>query len=216
VRFVIRATGFVLAILALSAWLLRTAILADFNELGLLLVGGLSFAFLLAIRWDTKRLAVKIAVVVSLLPMIFLSGLGVQAYGKYLMRYRDAEARTILANVAHRLQDFRERKGAIPDCPYACMVEELNEGGSPAEILLPCMTGQAPVRMAKIPTKDGWNCRYFYRKLADDSFILRSSGPDRRFGTDDDITLMSSLSSVQETVALPMWRGFLREIPAGL
>ncbi len=43
-------------------------------------------------------------------------------------------------------------------------------------------------RRLPLSTKDAWGTIIEYKKLSDDSFRLISAGPDRAFGTEDDIS----------------------------
>lgn len=43
--------------------------------------------------------------------------------------------------------------------------------------------------MARVPSRDPWGTGYRYERRGEESYELRSAGPDREFGTGDDVVM---------------------------
>lgn len=47
--------------------------------------------------------------------------------------------------------------------------------------------GELPETLPEAPPKDPWGCAFEYARPSPERAVLRSAGPDRRFGTKDDL-----------------------------
>jgi hypothetical protein len=206
---ILRILGIAVAAVACVSWTIYATIAGDFNEAGLLLLGFLSFAFLLALRWKAKFLLWRLMAVIVAAALLLISGLGLIAFGRFEAACNTAISRTALIEVADALLGYSKSGGDLPDCAWPCMAETVMKAGAFAGIDVFDEEGKAARHFDKIPAKDGWGCRYRYRKISGDSFILESSGADRRFGTADDIIVTSSLIAVQTRGKLPVWKGYI-------
>ncbi len=198
----LRMIAFLLAFFAFVAWWAFVAASSDFNEPGLLVIGGLGFAFL-AILAAKLRVAAKLTATAIFVPIVVVCGLGVRGVARAENAFQEAVTRRTLDQVARALDAFVATTGSTPDCLFPCMVDRLREAGIDTRITLRFADGRVR-ELVSIPMKDGWRCRYEYRKTSVTGYELRSSGADRRFETDDDIAIASA---VDDAGAIPLPRG---------
>ncbi len=198
--------------LVLAAWIVRSAVVSDYYEPGVLVLGVASFFCLLAAKWRVS-LFVKAPICMILLVFIALAGIGLENFGRYRQRVGMIEARALLINVAGGLNRMSEVKGDIPDCAFPCMAKSLVKSGKFKPYSIPYANGSGSLAVNAIPNRDPWNCRWFYRKLGPGAFVLRSSGADRRFHTSDDITVTSAIPQSGAGRALPAWEGWFHKQP---
>jgi len=196
----------------LSAWFVWAAVVSDFDELGLFLLGFLGLVFLLVLKWDTRLFWLRLFAAVLLLFSILATGRGLFLRGVEVNAFREAVARTTLVEVGRMVKLYSEKEGDLPDYPFSSMAKELEERGYFHGITIRVEWEGEPVAFSGIPLKDGWNCRYFFKKLSRSGFVLRSSGADRRFDTLDDITVSSSWLFVLEKRKARVPRGLFRAI----
>ncbi|MCC6158727.1 MAG: hypothetical protein IT350_11805 [Deltaproteobacteria bacterium] len=189
----LRMIAFLLALVAFVAWWLFVAITTDFNEPGLLAIGTLGFVFL-AILAGNRRASIKAATFVIAVPLLVVLGVGVRGVARAENAFHDSVTRQTLDQVARALDAFVAKTGSTPDCLFPCMVDRLREAGIDTHFALRLVDGCAR-EFESIPMKDGWRCRYEYRKTSATGYELRSSGGDRRFETDDDIAVVSASGS---------------------
>ncbi|MCL4235005.1 MAG: hypothetical protein KJ042_10840 [Deltaproteobacteria bacterium] len=189
----LRMIAFLLAFFAFVAWWGFVAVTTDFNEPGLLAIGALGFAFL-AILAAKCRATIKLVALTVAVPCVVVLGLGVRGVARAENAFHDAVTRQTLDRAARALDAFVAKTGSTPDCLFPCMVDRLREAEIDSRVELRFADGRVR-EIEKIPMKDGWRCRYEYRKTSETGYELRSSGGDRRFETDDDIAVVSASGS---------------------
>ena len=110
------------------------------------------------------------------------------SFAQRIEETRVAFTESMMEKTGAALIAYRDAARVLPDCPWECMTAELekyrlwdgdvryDDHGLPAAEYVP-----------HIPRRDRWGCRFAYERGDDGSFALLSSGPDRRYGTDDDL-----------------------------
>ncbi len=189
------------------AWIIRVAVASDYYEPGVLALGAASFFCLLAAQW---RISVTLRVIVCacLLAFIVVAGMGLENLGRYRQRRGTVIAHAMLVHIGDSLKHLSEAAGDVPDCAFPCMSESLIKSGEFKGFKLHYADGSEAVGFTEIPNRDPWNCRWYYKKIGRVAFVLRSSGPDRRFNTVDDITVVSAISESNPIKPLPRWDGW--------
>jgi hypothetical protein len=193
--------------LGLMAWIIRVAVASDYYEPGVLALGVASFFCLLAARWRASVI-LRALFCVCLLVFIGAAGIGLENLGRYRQRSGTVIARAMLVHIGDSLKHLSERAGDVPDCAFPCMAESLIKSGEFKGFKLYYDDGSEGAAFTEIPNRDPWNCRWFYKKIGREAFVLRSSGPDRRFNTVDDITVVSAISESNPIKTLPRWDGW--------
>lgn len=194
----LRMIAFLLAFVAFVAWWVFVAVTSDFNEPGLLAVGALGFVFL-AILAGKRSATTRAAALVIAVPLMAVVGVGVRGVARAENTHHEAATRQTLVQIARGLDAFVAKTGRTPDCLFPCMVDRIREAGVDPHVEVRHADGRVR-ELASIPMKDGWRCRYEYRKTSATGYELRSSGSDRRFGTDDDISVVSASDTLSPPV----------------
>ncbi len=195
-----------LSILAImGGWLLVVAVVSDYNESAVLLVGVLWLLAAFTLSWNARRRWAPILLLTALtLAMLVAGGLAWKA-GSYNTRVRQVVAENVLAETARAMERFRAAGHELPDCEWTCLAQQLQDSGAWRGLTIPYRQSNETAQFQTIPRNDGWGCRYQYRLAAPDRFRLRSSGPDRRFETADDIVLDSDGPLPAEVRPLPVF-----------
>lgn len=180
---------FILAIL--GGWLLAVAVGSDYNESAVLLLGVLWLLAAFTLSWNPRRRWPQIALLlVVALAMLITGGLAWKA-GSYRTQVRQVIAENVLTETARAMQRLTQTGQALPACEWVRLIQHLQDTDAWRGLTIPYQGSEQTVHFAAIPRNDGWGCRYQYRLEAPDRFRLRSSGPDRRFETADDIEIVS-------------------------
>lgn len=95
----------------------------------------------------------------------------------------NSEARTDVESVQLMLRDYRTLMGENPVGTNAEIMKILM-GGNPKQATLGPPEGQGVNANGELI--DRWGTPYFFHQLAKDQMEIRSAGPDKKMGTDDD------------------------------
>jgi uncharacterized membrane protein YiaA len=190
---------------AVAVYYVAVVILSGYNEGGTLILGLMVGAFALTLTWKTRAQKLKTAVSTILILAICISGVLFIRIGQYQSRVSRVIAQHMVQSVGQSLLQMQELTGSMPDCKWKCMKKELmmREYWTGLEIPYAQTTRTLPIQ--EIPHLDGWGCRYSYEKSANGAFVLKSSGPDRRFFTKDDIIYESGAKSPLALPELPVF-----------
>ena len=170
------------------AFLLIVVVASDYDTSAVFSMGFITGLFFLCLTWETKRKRFKQASVVFVLIAIALAGTLFIRIGNYQKNVNRIVARHMLQSVGQALQKYIVDNNHAPKCKWTCMTRIIAGEGYWKGLSIPYENSDQSITFEKIPMKDGWGCRYYYDYLVDDNFILRSSGPDRKFNYFNDIS----------------------------
>ncbi|MCB9477698.1 MAG: hypothetical protein H6685_12600 [Deltaproteobacteria bacterium] len=205
----VKASIFAVALALFVGVFVWAAVVSDFHEMGLMLLGGFGILGLLSLTWSKAPVwLVGGVVTVSVVGCVALA-MHLKSIGDYKRIAFETVSRNTMIDIAGQLVAWRDDGGEIPDCPYACMKTAMTEAGRYRPITLAFEDGSGPIEYKGMPFKDPWACRYSYRKTGEGAFIITSSGADRRFDTQDDILVSSSLLPTMTKHPIKPWHGFL-------
>jgi len=195
-----------LLILAImGGWLLVVAVVSDYNESAVLLIGVLWLLAAFTLSWNAYRRWLPCLLLAALtLAMLVAGGLAWKA-GSYNTQVRRVVAENVLVETARAMERFRALGRELPDCEWTCLAQQLQDSGAWQGLTIPYQDSNETAQFKTIPRNDGWGCRYQYRLDAPAGFLLRSSGPDRRFETADDIAIASDTPLPVEVQPLPVF-----------
>jgi len=189
----------------MGGWLLVVAVVSDYNESAVLLIGVLWLLAAFTLSWNARRRWLPLLLLAALtLAMLVAGGLAWKA-GSYNTQVRRVVVENVLAETARAMERFRAMGRELPDCEWTCLAQQLQDSGAWQGLTIPYRQSDETAQFQTIPRNDGWGCRYQYRLTAPDRFRLRSSGPDRRFETADDIVLDSDAPPPAEVRPLPVF-----------
>jgi hypothetical protein len=192
---VLQVAAVVAPLAAMALWTVWVFAVTDFNEAPALAGGGLWCVAACALGWQAKR---------RLFPWLIVGACGAAtlAVGWQARRAavpqqaaRRADTIAALQTVAQALRDYRALRGTLPDGPWPAMAAALQSAGVWRDVAASAAPGGRPAPPDRVPLKDEWGCAYDYAKTAAGGFILKSSGPDRRWDTPDDIVVNESTAS---------------------
>ena len=190
----------VLAILFALGWFFLIAYQSRFHQILIILMtlGTLAVILIAVSRTNFRR--IWLAGLIVMLAADVIGGRVSVFAADGIDRLYTLNAKAVEENVAASLEKFGASAGTIPDCPWSCMVQDLMKTG--------VWNGTVKYRVGpkeetgylkEIPLRDKWGCLYEYTRLDEHKFTIASSGPDRRFGTRDDIIY----NSWEKTAAKP-------------
>jgi hypothetical protein len=178
----------ILLALAALGWFGWIAYRVSFEDGFVFLAGVLCVALLLA-NFSRFRPVVRWSAVAVLVAANAVGGFAFVEGSLMQQAARADLVRGILNHAGRIVTRYHKDTGKLPDCSWKCVSEELEKAGY-WEPEVPYLEGKKSTvkHLAHIPPRDPWGCRYVYALLPGKAgFELSSSGPDRRFGTNDDI-----------------------------
>jgi hypothetical protein len=194
------------SLIVLSAvFLLIVSILSDYNSIGTLLMGCCVVALAIVVTWNTKRAGIRALLMVMTLAAMFLLGSLFIRAGAYQNQVNRITARAMLGSVGGALESYFVTGSRLPDCKWTCMADAIENAGFWDGLTLTYEGTDQSATHTNIPMKDGWGCRYLFENLGSGSFVLKSSGRDRRFGTEDDLLYVSGTTQEAPDLTLPVW-----------
>lgn len=203
-RAVLDALGILsksLLILVAIVGLIRLAVFVDYDEVSVFILALLVAFFSLSVIWKTSQWVFKIGLCVIFGVAMVFTGLYLQKAAKIKCAANEVKAVGMLLTVGRALESWQEQGNPLPDCEWSCMTEKITEAGLWHGMTLQS-TGENPSQsLDKIPVKDGWGCKFRYENLGGGIFLLKCSGPDRRFYSKDD---QYYLSNTTPKTPLPM------------
>jgi len=182
----------IVLILAALAWFFYVVFQSRFQEGFMFPMAALTAVILLILVSDTRFRRIRTAaLVLTMATSLAAGGFSILVAGK-LDEKRVLKARAIMDSVSKALLQYQIQTGTLPECHWDCMAEKIDKAGFWTRKIQYWDQGRQIVEpMYRIPPRDLWGCRYHYKNLGDLKFELLCSGPDRRFGTRDDIVLRS-------------------------
>jgi hypothetical protein len=210
-RPVARILLIILALLILGVWVLAAVAASDYEEITALYLGVLWLLTAFVLTWNARRRWLKFALLFVLLAVIFVFGLLAREAGEYRTRVRIITAHNILDEIARAIEHRQSSAPSLINCDWPCLTQALQQSGDWRGFGIPYegREGDA-VRVETIPRKDPWGCKFVYEPSATGGFTLKSSGPDRRWETADDliVTDRSPLPALPQP--LPVFHPFQR------
>jgi len=203
-----RPLGILLTLLfmaLLGLWLILVAVASDYHEATVLLLGVVWLLTTFVLSWNTSKRVVKIGLVIILVAVMATVGALAIKAGRYRTEVRKVIAENVLVEVARQLRLHIDEDFELPDCPWVCMIQKLQDADGWPGLEIPYEGHDQSIRFDSIPRNDEWGCRYHYVRLGKEDFRLKCSGPDRRFGTDDDIVVKSNHKLPDKPRALPVF-----------
>lgn len=188
----------------LFSYLFYVAVKSDYNESGIFILVLLIAVFALSATWKTKFIKIKTAISIVLVLLILALGIFFIAVGQYQQKVRRIIARHTLFAVGQGLEMYFNGQNNLPDCIWTCMTKDLEAMGYWKKLEIPYEDTKETALFDKVPMKDGWGCRYFYENLGQGQFVLKSSGADRRFFTEDDLIYRSGQTDFSPLPKLPV------------
>lgn len=185
----VRLGALVASLGLLAAWILRVAVVTDYQEEPILLLGGLWFLTALALSWNTRRRLIKSALASSLAVAMVAVGLLADAAAGYQQQVRLAIAHNVMEAVARSLHVYEAGGKELPAVEWEVFMPAVEDAGAWRPLSIPYQNSARAETFAHIPRKDPWGCKYRYAKMGEHGFTLDSSGPDRRWKTPDDLTV---------------------------
>ena len=180
----------ILLALAALGWFCWVAYRTGFEEGFVFLAGVLCVALLLtnfarfapALRWGLVVVLIGANVVAGL---FFIGG------SRLVQESRSAYVRALLEQTGQTLLRFHEKSGGLPAGSWKNMAQDVEKNQFWVGDIRWTEQGRADAKYVQhIPLRDPWGCQFVYRRLpGEEGFELSSSGPDRRFGTQDDIVV---------------------------
>jgi hypothetical protein len=212
----IAAVVFLLGLLA--AWILWVAIVSDFNEAAVLLLGGLWLLMAFLLGWTTRRVAVKTALLAFGIAAMLVFGVSARTATSYRQTVRRIMTQNLLHASARALVAYRTQTGALPDHEYRTKPKAVPE--RLWERVAPLLDAQGAWTVLRVPydgsdhaetyvhapRRDQWGCRFRYLRLDDGRFDLSSSGADRRWNTPDDLQVTSETILPETVIPLPVYQ----------
>lgn len=183
----------------LAGWLLWVAITTDFDEQAVLVLSCLLLLVALALPWIPRKQALRAGLVVVLIAAMVGLGVRAQAASVDQQRVRHAITQNIIEHAGRALHHDHP----YPDVDWNGLRTVLTDSGAWQPLVLIHDKSDRVERYEGVPRKDAWGCKFEYRKVGDAGFRLRSSGPDRRWDTPDDIVIEQDTSLPNEPRPLP-------------
>jgi hypothetical protein len=202
----LRVGGALALLAALAAWVLWVAVITDFNEAAVLLQGGLWFLIALTLTWRPRWRVLPIAVIAVLGVAMIVVGLLARSAAAYQQEVRRVVTQNVLEATARSLRTHLERGGTLPDGNWEQLIPLLVSLQLWPELVMPYEGGGGRAeRLAHMPRKDEWGCKYSYAKTGDRQFTLKSSGADRRWDTPDDLVVRGDSPLTEGPRPLPVY-----------
>jgi hypothetical protein len=178
----------ILLALADLGWFFWVVYRTGFEE-GLVFLAGILCVALLLTLFARFSARIRRPLVVVLIVANLVAGLFFIAGSRLLQERRSVSTQAVIDHAAEALSKFRAHSGYYPGCPWSCMTEELEKYRFWVGDIRYVVDGRKVTEyLPHVPPRDPWGCKYAYVILPGKSgFALSSSGPDRRFGTDDDL-----------------------------
>jgi len=189
---IFRLLALVGLLLILAIWILVIAVASDYNEPAVLLLGLLWLFIAIIFTWRTAYWKIKSVLAAMLILAMLIFGAIAWESGIYRTRVRVVVTRDVLEEVTRLLTAQTDRGEKLPDDQWLGLTQQLQEKGTWKGLIIPFEGVDKTIHFDSIPRDDEWGCRYVYRLLDGSRFELISSGPDRRFGTRDDLRLTES------------------------
>jgi len=82
------------------------------------------------------------------------------------------------------------------------MARNLETSGCFSGLAVPFQGSNKKFVVRTIPRKDGWDGPYIYTLISSDEYMMASSGPDRKFKTEDDIMVFADVPRIFSKSAL--------------
>ena len=179
-------------ILAALGWFFYVVFQSRFQEGFIFLMAVITVLIIFILISGTRFKRIRIVALILAVIFALVAGRLSILAAEHIDGMRTAAVRAVMEGVAESLQKYRASSGSLPECSWKCMVAQMEEVGLWSKQILYRTDGRDVLEpMPHIPLRDRWGCRYIYTKLDDQRFELISSGPDRRFGTRDDIVVRS-------------------------
>jgi len=207
VRRILAAIAF---LLLLGAWCVAVTAASDYDEATALQLGVLWLLVAFALSWQTPRKWLRTLAVLLLVAVMLILGVLAGQGGRYRTAVRQIIARDMLEQVARSIQTYRQKNPELPQCEWMCLAQALQQGGNWRELSIPYASTTQAARFVVIPHDDPWGCRYKYIVEGEGRFSLRSSGPDRRLNTADDIVVNNATPLPAQPRPLPVFHAFRR------
>ena len=172
-----------------AGWLLWIAVVTDFDEQAVLVLGALLAVAACAAFWRPRRQAPRFAVLAVCGAAMIAFGLHARTTAIAQQEINRVVTQNIAEHVARALHAYHDRAQAYPDVDWPALRALLPEAGAWTPLEMVDARDGRRERFANVPRKDAWGCKFEYRRLGDDAFRLRSSGADRRWDTADDIVI---------------------------
>lgn len=196
---IIRILLSILLLAVLGLGIVWVAVVSDYHEVTVLLLGVVWLLAAFTLSWQTERKKLKTVMLVVLVACMTVAGILAWRAGQYRGQVRAIVSRNVLVAVTQALDQYR-LDSALPDCDWVCMIQQLQDSPHWTGLTIPYEERVETIRFDSIPRNDEWGCRYHYEVVTDDRFIVKSSGADRRFATGDDIEVSNqSINSVKIT-----------------
>lgn len=199
-------------LLLLGAWCVMVTAASDYDEATALQLGILWLLAAFALSWQTPRQWLRTLAVLVLIAVMLILGVLAGQGGRYRTVARQIIARDMLEQVGRSIQLYRQKNPALPQCEWMCLAQALQQSGDWRELVIPYAGATQTARFVVIPRDDPWGCRYKYDVEGDGRFTLRSSGPDRRLNTADDIVVNDATFLPAGPQPLPIFQPFRRAV----
>jgi hypothetical protein len=186
----------------LAAWVLAMASLNDFYEKVALPLGALWLLIALSLAWRTDRRAIKYVVVGALTALTV--GFGVTSLRDIATRQaaKGVVAVNTMVQTQRALAAWTQLEGEPPAGDWDTVRPLLNDSGLVAPLTLTYGDGQT-ITYKKLPRKDEWGCLFGYTKTGPNGFELRTTGPDRRWKTADDLVRTDRSAPLPTPLPIP-------------
>jgi hypothetical protein len=187
-RQAVAARAKIFLALASLGWFFYIVYRTAFQEGFTLLAGIMTVGFWLVLFSRGKRRGLRRSAAGLLLVALVFGGRVFIIFADRIQETKSAYARALIEGTGDALAHYETASRSLPNCPWSCMTAELEKYGlwNPT---VEYVDHDRPVTeyVPHIPHRDPWGCRYAFDIRGERAFSLTSSGPDRRFGTDDDI-----------------------------
>ena len=174
---------------ALAFWIVRIAVLTDFADGPALAGGALWCAAVFAATWRPKRRVLRSLAVAAIAAAMIVVGVRAARAAPAQQEQRAAVTRQVMNAVADAVRLHRARTGMLPEGGWKEMSVELEAAGAWRGLTVNRARGDKAARFDHIPPKDEWGCQFVYARTGADKFVLKSSGPARRWDAPGNIVI---------------------------
>lgn len=184
---------------------LVVVVISDYDTAAAFSMIFLTGLLLLCLTWKTKHTRIKLVLSIGILVAVCVAGILFIKIGNYQKEVNRIVARHFLQSVGQALSRYTSDGHPLPECKWKCMTETIAAIGYWKEVSIPYEDSDQSATFLKIPPKDRWGCKYNYVFHEDGSFILKSSGEDRKFNNSNDISYFSNNRPPSSLPPLPVF-----------